>query len=29
MDGTAANQEQPAPVAIKPGGTVTFRIARG
>ena len=29
IDGTAANQWQPAQVAIKPGGTVTFRIAGG
>lgn len=27
--GTAANQSQPAQVTIKPGGTVTFRIAGG
>ena len=29
LDGTAANQWQPAQVAIKPGGTVTFRTAGG
>jgi plastocyanin len=29
IDGTAANQWVPANVAIKPGGTVTFRVADG
>ncbi len=29
IDGTAANQWQPAQVTIKPSGTVTFRIAGG
>jgi plastocyanin len=29
IDGTAANQWVPATVAIKPGGTVTFRVAGG
>jgi hypothetical protein len=29
IDGTAANQWRPAQVTIKPGGTVTFRIAGG